>query len=69
LRNKIGNSGSYGHTVGSFTEEQAYEKMALDTIFDKLGESEREDEEDIADIIAQKEKLNELDAIEVFKEF
>ena len=43
--------------------------MALDTIFDKLGESEREDEEDIADIIAQKEKLNELDAIEVFKEF
>ena len=46
----------------------AYEKMALDTIFDKLSESERENEKDKADIIAQKEKLNELDTIEVFKE-
>jgi len=42
--------------------------MALDTIFDKLSESERENEKDKADIIAQKEKLNELDTIEVFKE-
>ena len=69
MRNRIGRSGSHGHTVGSFAEEQAYEKMALDTIFDKLSESERENEKDKADIIAQKEKLNELDTTKVFKEF
>ena len=38
-------------------------------IFDKLSESERENEKDKADIIAQKKKLNELDITEVFKEF
>ena len=40
-----------------------------DYFFDKLSESERENEKDKADIIAQKEKLNELDTTEVFKEF
>ena len=37
--------------------------------FDKLSESERENEKDKADIIAQKKRLNELDTTEVFREF
>ena len=34
--------------------------MALDTIFDKLSESERENEKDKTDIIAQKEKTQRV---------
>ena len=60
MRNRIGRSGSHGRTVGSFAEEQAYEKMALDTIFDKLSESERENEKDKTDIIAQKVKTHRV---------
>ena len=44
-------------------------KNGSDTIFDKLSESERENEKDKADIIAQKEKLNELDTTKELKSF
>ena len=50
MRNRIGRSGSHGRTVGSFAEEQAHKKIALDNIFDELSESERENEKDKAEI-------------------
>ena len=60
---------TYKSQKSHVTPQVACRHVELMAIFDKLSESERENEKDKADIIAQKKKLNELDITEVFKEF